>query len=675
MFTGSVLHPPKSLQVDLRLASVRALVVLSLSLGACAAVEPPPIVPPVSRGLVQIRSFTEVTAARGIHPLGAFVFVHKGDGLERWDRQGHVLEIAATHGLAGTPPVAVAADPQRQLLWMLSPGELGRYHVGDETYRPLPVEPPLAEALAELAPDAVAMLAPAVGGGVWLAGPFGLYYASDENTLSVPFAEPVTALADTAEGLLIGSPRGLWLRRSSGDVLELGAEHGLLLPRVGHLAAMPALGAVLAIGRDEQGQTRLALGQGGRWHTYRLLPNLELSALTSDDGGALLLGSSQILRLAPRALRGTRPLLRDGVRVAPLTPGAPELELTALPWLLPAAPVSLAATDEHVLLGTRDLGVARFAANELRPGSWLRRRHMFADASTLSVACTAASSCWLATGARSAWRWNGERFEADGPDEVVLAVVRDRGGSIWALHREARDATIRLSRLEGSGQWTPFPKAALVTAEKDPEVSFVRPSSSGALWVGLRYRDGRQLRDGGVAVIEPSAGRSQLLSPAAGPRVRGVSAEPTVPAGVVDGDVRGEVAWLATAGGVARLAGRSPLRWSDVGGLGAARAIAVTRDAVVYAATAGGVGRLLGERWLFPAMLAFQANDLAVTSDGLLWMATPRGLAVYDGTKVRRVDLRRGLVENQILDIAIDRYDRVWARGPGSLTLISPSPR
>ncbi len=658
---------------------MRALVVLSLSLAACAAVEPPPIVPPVSRGLVKIRSFTEAAATRGVYPLGGFVFVHKGDGLERWDRQGHVLEITATHGLAGAPPVAVASDARRQLLWMLSPGELGLYHAGDETYRQLPVEPPLAAALAELAPDAVATLAPAVGGGVWLAGPFGLYYASEENTLEVSFGEPVTALADTPDGLLIASARGLWLRRSSGELLELGAEHGLMLSQLSHLVAAPALGTVVAIGRDEQGQTRLALGQGSQWHTYRLLPSLELSALASDDAGALLLGSSQLLRLAPRARRATRPLLRDGVRLAPLTTGAPELELTALPLILPASPTSLAVTDEHVLLGTRDLGVARYAAAELRPGSWLRRRHMFADASTLSVACTSASSCWVATGARAAWRWNGERFEADGPDEVVLAVVRDRGGAIWALHREARDFTIRLSRLETSGQWTPLPKAALITPEKDPEISFVRAASSGALWVGVRYRDGKSVRDGGVAIIEPAAGRVQLFAPAAAaPRGAVDSAPafaPTVPAGVVDGDVRGEVTWLATATGVAKLVGRSPLQWRDAGKLGAARAVAVTRDATVYAATLGGVGRLLGERWMFPAMLAFQANDLAVTSDGLLWMATARGLAVYDGLKVRRVDLRRGLVENQIVDIAIDRYDRVWARGPNSLTLLSPSRR
>ncbi|HMG22728.1 MAG TPA: hypothetical protein VK607_15445, partial [Kofleriaceae bacterium] len=59
------------------------------------------------------------------------------------------------------------------------------------------------------------------------------------------------------------------------------------------------------------------------------------------------------------------------------------------------------------------------------------------------------------------------------------------------------------------------------------------------------------------------------------------------------------------------------------------------------------------------------------TRNGQVWMATERGIAAWDGKKVRRVDVLRGLAENEMLDIAVDQFDRVWARGPGSLTLIS----
>ena len=48
-----------------------------------------------------------------------------------------------------------------------------------------------------------------------------------------------------------------------------------------------------------------------------------------------------------------------------------------------------------------------------------------------------------------------------------------------------------------------------------------------------------------------------------------------------------------------------------------------------------------------------------------------RGIAAWDGKKVRRVDTRRGLAENEVLDVALDQFDRVWARGPSSLTLVS----
>jgi hypothetical protein len=52
-------------------------------------------------------------------------------------------------------------------------------------------------------------------------------------------------------------------------------------------------------------------------------------------------------------------------------------------------------------------------------------------------------------------------------------------------------------------------------------------------------------------------------------------------------------------------------------------------------------------------------------------MATERGIAAWDGKKVRRVDTRRGLAENEVLNVALDQFDRVWARGPSSLTLVS----
>jgi ligand-binding sensor domain-containing protein len=99
--------------------------------------------------------------------------------------------------------------------------------------------------------------------------------------------------------------------------------------------------------------------------------------------------------------------------------------------------------------------------------------------------------------------------------------------------------------------------------------------------------------------------------------------------------------------------------------------VTIAADGQVIIATGGGAGVWNGTAWEFPAALRFEINDLVATRNGQVWMATERGIAAWDGKKVRRVDRLRGLAENEMIDIAADQFDRVWARGPGSLTLIS----
>jgi ligand-binding sensor domain-containing protein len=101
-------------------------------------------------------------------------------------------------------------------------------------------------------------------------------------------------------------------------------------------------------------------------------------------------------------------------------------------------------------------------------------------------------------------------------------------------------------------------------------------------------------------------------------------------------------------------------------------AIAVSPGGLVYVATPDGVGTYDGERWRFPGELRFSVNDLALAKDARLWLATERGIAIYDGKKVRRMDVRRGLVENTVLDVTLDEFGRVWARGPRSLMMVTP---
>src|SRR5262249_28058815 len=142
-----------------------------------------------------------------------------------------------------------------------------------------------------------------------------------------------------------------------------------------------------------------------------------------------------------------------------------------------------------------------------------------------------------------------------------------------------------------------------------------------------------------------------------------------IPVGVVDADVRGATAWFATNEGVARLADGQVKVWTEADGLRSELARAVSffgeKDIAVATGAAAGVGT--GTKWVFPAALRFEINDLVATRNGQLWMATERGIAAWDGSKVRRVDLRRGLAENEVIDVVADQFARVWARGPGSL--------
>jgi ligand-binding sensor domain-containing protein len=210
-----------------------------------------------------------------------------------------------------------------------------------------------------------------------------------------------------------------------------------------------------------------------------------------------------------------------------------------------------------------------------------------------------------------------------------------------------------------------------VTPGAHAETSFARFASPGQLWIGLRYRDGEERRAYGIAIIDTATGKVAYH------RTESVIDKKAkmlpIPVGVVDADVRGDTAWFATNEGVARLEDDEVAVWSEATGLRSelARAVAITPDGNVIVATGAGAGRWDGKAWEFPAALRFDINDVVATRNGQIWMATDRGIAAWDGQKVRRVDTRRGLAENNILDIATDQFDRIWARGAGSLTLIS----
>jgi hypothetical protein len=624
--------------------------------------------PPVSTGKVHVRVFTEPAPVTAIASAGGFVFVATESELQRWGEDGKVLAMSADHGLPGDHVVAMASDAERKWLWVLTEGGFGRYDAAQEVYSEVQA-PPAALALdyAGLAKEG-ATLASAIDGGVWLGTSRGLIFVSEKGGwVPAPVKAPVKALLrDKGGWLFVGGKGGLQVRSPHGDYLK---PQGCELADVRMLVDAPGE-RVMAIGSDGEGHERIAIGKQTAWTTYRTLPEVAWDGAAKRGETVIVMGGGRAYRIAP-AGTSARPLARDGMRLVATSTGAEgQWVIDPQELALPAGATAIASAGDALLVGTRDLGVARFKDGDAHPRDWLRRKQMFEDATGLSVACTKPQDCWVSTGARQAWHWTGEKFEAGGPDQVVLAVARDPAGPVYALHRAAGEKEIHLSRIDGA-TWTAVPKVSLVTAGDEPEVSFARFASSGSLWVGLAYRDGQERHAYGIAIVEPATGKVAYHRTETVPDKK--QKMWPIPVGVVDADVRGDVAWFATNEGVARLIGGQVKVWTEADGLRSelARAVTIAPEGGVIVATGAGAGVWDGKSWAFPPALRFEVNDVVATHNGQVWMATERGIAAWDGKKVRRVDTRRGLAENEVLDVAIDQFDRVWARGPSSLTLVS----
>jgi ligand-binding sensor domain-containing protein len=622
--------------------------------------------PPVSTGKVHVRVFTEPAPVTSIASAGPFVFVATESELQRWDEDGGVIAMSADHGLPGDHVVALAADSERQWLWVLTEGGLGHYDAAQEVYSEMGA-PPAALAIdyAGLAKEG-ATLASAIDGGVWLGTSRGLIFVSEKGGwVPSPVKDPVkTLLREKGGWLFVGGKGGLQVRSPRGDFAK---PQGCELADVRMLVEAPG-GYVMAIGSDEGGHERIAIGKETTWTTYRTLPEVAWDGAAKRGETVVLLGGGRAYRISTAGTTA-RPLSRDGMRLVATSTGAErEWVIDPLELAVPAGATAIASAGDTLLIGTRDLGVARFKVGDAHARDWLRRKQMFEDATGLTVACTKPQDCWVSTGAREAWHWTGEKFEAGGPDQVVLAVARDPDGPVYALHRGAAEKQIHLSRIDGS-TWTAVPKVVLETAGDEPEVTFARFAASGSLWVGLAYKDGLERHAYGIAIVEPESGKVSYHRTEAVPDKKMWP----VPVGVVDGDVRGDTAWFATNEGVVRLYDGQVKVWTEADGLRSelARAVTISPEGGVIVATGAGAGVWDGKTWAFPPALRFEVNDVVATHNGQVWMATERGIAAWDGKKVRRVDTRRGLAENEVLNVALDQFDRVWARGPSSLTLVS----
>ncbi|MFO0579877.1 MAG: two-component regulator propeller domain-containing protein [Polyangia bacterium] len=360
---------------------------------------------------------------------------------------------------------------------------------------------------------------------------------------------------------------------------------------------------------------------------------------------------------------------------------APVFDTEAVDLRLPDGVTSVTADSDSLYIGTRFLGVVRVQKGKQQP---LRLFDLTAGAERLSVACVNNNDCYVATGGTQSWRFDGQSFEVTDVDPEkgshVLAVVRDPLGAVIALHRGAASREVRISRVGSVGKWVPVGLTALEVPSGVPDLSFATFSPKGQLWVGLRYVDKDQdARAYGAAEVFVDDGRviyhRQRPAGAAKQAAQGVNVPSDVTAIAWKGS---DEAWLASRSGAVRLTDNKTVKvFTENDGLESELVHDVTEglNGQMWVATSRGIGIWDGQRWRFPkeSPYSVKASALARDPDGRIWIGTDRGvLEVQSEKNTHLIATRTGLLDDKVLNMGVDVRGRVWVLTEKGISVIEP---
>lgn len=627
---------------------------------------------------VEITSFSDASPVRLIVAAPPYVFSASERGLDRWDpASGQVLELSAEHGLPGDRVEAMTFDESRGILWVATDGGMTRYNVKQGIFMELPPPP----SILGLKSFVHASLHPAGDGGVWIGHKRGLFYTNPQGLWNeTGITEPVAAVLRTRDGWLwIGAESGLIGRRPDGESIRFDRTKGCDVATIRFMAEAPGSTPVI-VGENKDGEQRIVLVLDGKCVSYRAAPNELWLAATRRPDELVVLTEDGIYALSA-AKWGARSLSREGMRLLPVplqpdaVPPKSPFVMRSLEVSLPEGSHSLAAMGDEILVGTPSQGTARLSEQKPQKRRWLRRSDLVEDALSLTVACRTRTDCYLATGGYRSWRYNGRSFtrvEIEGLR--ILAFVRSQSGDIHALTRNAENTKIIAYR-NVDETWRQVTGLAIEVPGRKPVIGCARFAPSGLLWIGLEYEDeSGDSRSYGTAVADINLGVVIYHRASASDKDAREGVLP-IPIGVKDMAFLEDEVWLATNEGAAVVRENNDVQvFSEVDGLRSEllRGVAVSPGGIVFTASDAGVGSYDGSAWTFPKMLRLPVNDVEMGPDGRLWLATNQGVAMFDGAKVRKLDTRRGLLQNEIDEIRIDAFGRIWARGSQGISIISP---
>ncbi|HEX2661149.1 MAG TPA: hypothetical protein VHU40_22875 [Polyangia bacterium] len=612
-------------------------------------------------------------------------------------------------GLAGHPVKAVAPAGEGAA-WVATDAGVGRVTVnGAEAV--FVVNAPLT--------DVTRIVPQRFGKAVWLGTEHGLFSLEGGGLTPVAGAlakNPITFLAPDEDGQSVWAGvrgRGLFhIDARKKVVAEFGPGgpgHVDFVDVVGR--AIFANGTPIALGRGRDGATRLIVLRPDA--PLVMVPDAPLAVLglvATDEGPVLLAGNAQSPSLMTLAMiaRGES-AGTDGLRFTPVPRNLDSYRIVARPdgRAVPGEVTAWTVNGNELFVGTRAAGVARVASAG-KPPAYLPTGELAWKASELSVACLERERCVFATGAGPGWIWDGASdtirpVPAEAMGSPLMALSGDGDSAVYFLAGDGPKG-IKVARLSADGdRWDPLVTVQAQT-EGAPVVSYATVSPEGNLWLSVRDRapSGEELGAGVIEVRLPS-GQSIHHRAARKGEPRRADAIP------VPGDVRAvrfekETAaspggiWFCTSMGVTRWAGGKLARWSENDGLSSDSCddLVVEPDGGVWVATHDGPARFDGKSWFpFSGDPASEGaprrwprsgrEDEARNEDpaaaraliqvgGKLWAGSPFGVWPLSGAG-RVLDKQSGLIDDDVVDLSLDRFGRLWVLGHLGLTITDTFPQ
>jgi hypothetical protein len=297
----------------------------------------------------------------------------------------------------------------------------------------------------------------------------------------------------------------------------------------------------------------------------------------------------------------------------------------------------------------------------------------------------------MIAGGAHAWFFDGARFSetraGESPPGHALAVAEDSTGTIFSSFSDPPFRNMIVARLApgGSGpphdsDWHTVDRVALGTVPDGsrPSIAFATFAPSGKLWLGVGTvaKDGQEQGRGALEIAVASTGKGTVIHHGAlSPNEASPESLP-LPHDLTGVLFDGAATWFSSRSGIDRLQQSELRHWGENEHMVSEVCFGVAKgsDGKIWAATSVGAGRFDGTEWRFPfdGPASAPARAVALDGGGRMWLATAKGLRVLDAKQASapRLDAGSSVVDDDVLDLALDRFGRIWALGSAAISIV-----